>query len=306
MSTIHNQSQISSELVKAKLTIKQFGKTQRDDEAKNRTAAHHNAEAAMFTAGRKLLDPADLKAIEKSIGVLRNTFRARTRAWGDDKWRVYAAKDWADFNREMNKLVRNTNQHVAELVKRWDEVVANAKSKLNTAANDIHYPAADEIGSYYVISIETANVEDPNDLRINISDREKAKLKKEMERNQRSKLAGIAAESLKLLYEQVKTVHDNLTPSNGGSTKEEKDRAKKDQKRGHKTFRDSLISNVRQQVKLAQTMNLDNDPRVQEIVDDIDNSLTKHEPQELRDDAKVRKDARKAAADILQKMEGYN
>lgn len=285
---------ISTELVKIKLTVKQWSKSQKDKDSQQRAAARYNADADMMTAGLRLLKPEDIKPVEKAIGRLRNTYRNLTRPWGDDSWRVYACKDHFDINRELNQLVREVEKEIAQLVKRWPEIVSNARNALGAAAAQVEYPSARAIGEYFTVNIEREPLADSSDLRINLSKTEKAKIERAIRTATHAKLAEVARESLKLIAQQLKTIVKNLTPETD-----------KDKARGHRTFRDSMISNLRAQVKTSQRLNVANDPQVQEICDEIDKTLAKYTVEDLREDKDARKESKDAAKKILQKMQGY-
>ena len=69
-------------------------------------------------------------------------------------------------------------------------------------------------------------------------------------------------------------------------------------------FRDSLIENVRAIVRLAPTLNLLDDPRIGELCADIEQHLTAHDPEQLRNSARLRESVADEADAILRRMQG--
>jgi len=69
-------------------------------------------------------------------------------------------------------------------------------------------------------------------------------------------------------------------------------------------FRDSLIENVRAIVRLAPTLNLLDDPRIGELCADIEQRLTAHDPEQLRNSARLRESVADEADAILRRMQG--
>ena len=70
-------------------------------------------------------------------------------------------------------------------------------------------------------------------------------------------------------------------------------------------FRDTLISNLRELVENLPLMNITNNPKINELCDDIKGLIKGLDLETLRGDEGVRKDVSKKADDILAKMGGY-
>ena len=70
-------------------------------------------------------------------------------------------------------------------------------------------------------------------------------------------------------------------------------------------FRDTLISNLRELVENLPLMNITNNPKINELCDDIKGLIKGLDLETLRGDEDVRKDVSKKADDILAKMGGY-
>jgi hypothetical protein len=69
-------------------------------------------------------------------------------------------------------------------------------------------------------------------------------------------------------------------------------------------FRDSLVENVRAIVRLAPALNLMDDPRIAELCADIERHLTAHDPEQLRNSARLRESVADEADAILRRMQG--
>ena len=70
-------------------------------------------------------------------------------------------------------------------------------------------------------------------------------------------------------------------------------------------FRDTLISNLRELVENLPLMNITNNPKINELCDDIKGLIKGLDLETLRGDEDVRKDVSKKRDDILAKMGGY-
>ena len=69
-------------------------------------------------------------------------------------------------------------------------------------------------------------------------------------------------------------------------------------------FRDSLVENVREIVRLAPALNLMDDPRIAELCADIERTLAVHDPDQLRSSAALRESVAEEADAILRRMQG--
>tara|TARA_Y100001937_G_scaffold115967_1_gene167367 strand:+ start:1454 stop:2329 length:876 start_codon:yes stop_codon:yes gene_type:complete len=80
---------------------------------------------------------------------------------------------------------------------------------------------------------------------------------------------------------------------------------KTEKSRVQNEFRDTLISNLRELVENLPVMNITNNPKINELCDDIKGLIKGLDLETLRGDEDVRKDVSKKADDILAKMGGY-
>lgn len=69
-------------------------------------------------------------------------------------------------------------------------------------------------------------------------------------------------------------------------------------------FRDSLVGNLQDIVRLAPALNITGDPQIDAFVKDMD-GLTRYSPDTLRKSAETRKEAQVKAEDLLRKLDGY-
>ena len=74
--------------------------------------------------------------------------------------------------------------------------------------------------------------------------------------------------------------------------------------RAQHPFRDTLVENVRQIVRLAPMLNLMDDPRIATLCADIEKHLTAYDPDELRNSPTLRESVANQADDILRRMQG--
>jgi hypothetical protein len=70
-------------------------------------------------------------------------------------------------------------------------------------------------------------------------------------------------------------------------------------------FRDSLVYNLRELAELIPALNITNDKRLDELHTRLLADCTKHEPDELREDEKLRRKTADAAEKILAKVNSY-
>lgn len=71
-------------------------------------------------------------------------------------------------------------------------------------------------------------------------------------------------------------------------------------------FRDTLITNISDIVKMVPKMNLSGDPGVERLAADVEANLTRYTAKTLREDKAIRKQVADSAADLVKRLSGYS
>lgn len=211
---------------------------------------------------------------------------AHTLPWDDGGGRILPAKHFPKYTEKMRELRENFETAVKKFISDYSEYLEAAKNELKGLFNDGDYPAKNEIGGKFAFSVNVEPVPTSEDFRIKLAAKELNNVKKELE----ERLAFRQKEAMKDLYVRVITILDKFA-----SKLKTKD----------SIFRNSLVENISEFLLLLPELKIEDDPELDKFVTEIKEKITVYEPDTLRQDVKARKEATKAANDILKRMAGY-
>lgn len=95
-----------------------------------------------------------------------------TRPWDNSDFRILPMEMYDDFQLTFQKL-KDDFEDVRETFKtNWPDYVKEAKATLGKAFNKDDYPSAKELDSIFVLNVVTRELNDPDDLRLNLTEQE--------------------------------------------------------------------------------------------------------------------------------------
>lgn len=218
------------------------------------------------------------------------TFKKFTLPWEDGGARIIAQGTYFVFEKALREATQRYAEEADKTESMWDRHVADRK-KHDKSFKAEHYPTAAEVRSRYGVRVHWRGVPMGEDLRISLSDDALAAVKASIDNDQQDRikaalfnLAGQVKEVLTHMVEKL----NNYKPR----TKEAK---------AESTFRDSLVTNVREVAELLPALNITGDPRIDQLAVEM-TKLAAVEPETLREDERVRQQTVSAADAILKKV----
>lgn len=95
-----------------------------------------------------------------------------TRPWDNSDFRILPMEMYDDFQLTFQKL-KDDFEDVRETFKtNWPDYVKEAKTTLGKAFNKDDYPEQSELDSIFVLNVVTRELNDPDDLRLNLTEQE--------------------------------------------------------------------------------------------------------------------------------------
>lgn len=285
------------------VSVSLFGTSTADDVASQTV---HDAYSMQAHSGRyikKLFphNPPELKRI-RSIGTrIGMVHRSMTSPWLDGGQRIMLRQAFDEFGAQTRGLVREFNEAADAFVADYDSHVANAKAWLGGRFNECDYPSAQYVRSRYGVSIVFLPVPSPNDFRVQLDSGAVADLRQRYEQFMELKAREAQEDVYKRVTDAVQMFADRVFRMH---TKRQEAETAGQEKR-LPTIRDSTVEIVRELVRVIPQLNLLEDPRLDDIVDDIKNNLAVLAPDDLREDGEVRLEAIKQAEDIMAKMASF-
>jgi hypothetical protein len=250
------------------------------------------AENNAVRANKSLLGEA-IKPVQSAERAIRLAVDERTLPWMDDGTRILKGAGFLAFTEALTGPIRAFDTAVEAFIDRYPEIKSEARGRLGDAYADSDFPARDRLKQRFGVKLTYLPVPSTADFRVNLAEDEIAAVRRNAEEALRNTVSDAVRTLLDRLHEPVAHLATRLRLF----------RRKSNNKVEH-PFRDSLVENVRQIVRLAPMLNLMDDPRIVEICADIERHLTAYEPEELRTSASLRNSVAQQADAILQRMHG--
>lgn len=239
---------------------------------------------------KSLVEGDILKEIQQLTSEMRTYHNENTLPWGDNGERFLpiipvgkgGKTTYHDYMSVMSQLKSKFEDKVAEFVKLYPTLKDEARRRLNGLYVESDYP--DNIESKFGVRITPSAVPASENLNVNLPEAEVQKLREELGIEVNSKLQSAIADIWKRLEKVVKNMSDKLKESDP-------------------KFKDSLVNNIKDIIKIAPKLNIFNDPKINEMCKEM-KKLTV-EPDAIRKDIVTRKNVAKNADEILKKMQAF-
>ena len=277
--------EIVSSLVKVKLTIGCSGGKVRANELSKETAQAHGASERDISTSVKWMAK-EYRALLGGVNSrLRTAFNSRTLPWEDGGYRVVPAAQYSalcDAVAEAGEAFRKVGQDIAD---GWDDILAEAKARLNGAFGKLDIPTRDEFirAQHYgmVSDVVTATA----DMRIEgLGEATVERIRKQAEANYAERIenavAGMLADLTNLLTDLVA-------------------RCDKDKQKG--TRYEGWAKWAKRTVKFMRPLNLTNDARLTQMLDRVQALADEvgRDAGSVREDDKARRKVKCEAEDVL-------
>lgn len=245
-----------------------------------------NKDAGRFN---KLLVAQDaIKALVKLKGEFWTEHYRRTVPWTKDGWAMLSTKGYWSYMEWLKEWKIKWEGTVYKFAMDYPALVEDAKRRLNGMFNEKDYPPASEILDRFSFELDYNTVAqwDGKHLAIDLNDEEVDRVASLMEAKSKEKVENAMREVWGRLHKEVKKLAERCSkPDN--------------------VFRDSIIGNIADLVGILPTLNITDDPDLEEARRKVERTLANKDPQEIRDDPVKRKETKKEADKILSSMAAF-
>jgi len=266
-----------------------------DREITEEVSEHHHAD--LKDAGRyskQLIASKFLKPVMSKIGTARKLHRLLTLPWDDDA-RILSNTGFTHYSDQMRWQRLGVEAAAAEFVAHWAEYINEARTRLGNMFDYEDYPVAEVVGKRFYIDVEIKPVPMAGDFRAELSEASVKAITKDIERRTEERMEKAMDDVFERIAETTGKMAEKLRSFKPRVVGEA----------GEGVFRDSLVYNLRELAELIPSLNITNDKRLTDLHTQLLADCVAHEPSELRDNEKLRKQTAAAAEKILKKVNGY-
>jgi len=227
-----------------------------------------------------------LKSIKKVSGSARLFHQEQTLPWGERGERLLPSANYDHYSRQMRIFKQQFEDAVQEFVRDYHSVIWDARQSLGGLFNREDYPDPSDIRDKFSFRTTITPVPVSEDFRVNLGKDEVDAIKRDLENRIEQAHAMATKDLWKRLYDVVSHMVDRLSEPDT-------------------VFRDTLVGNIVRITELLPRLNINNDPELDQMRRQIEDSLCDYSPDQLRTDKKLRRQAVGRAQDVLDAMAGY-
>ena len=284
---------LSEKALLVRLTVKHPSFAKTDKAVSHEVADQKNANKRAVKVLKTLIDtthPA-YKAVKTARGALYNVFAAETAPWSEDGWYIIKAKGYDRFTEVMREKTDAFDVAVGDFLKVYPELVDQAPDRLGDLFDADLFPSVEACKELFYSDIEVRPVPEAGDFRVAMSADDKQKITAQIQRNNDKRVSEVTTECFDRAYSVVSNMVERLE-------------AFDPDKKGAKLY-DSLVGNVRDIAELLPSLNVGDDPRLEQLAKEIGQRLTETDTDTLKRDEGKRKEVAADAREIMNQIDDF-
>ncbi len=230
-------------------------------------ATDNNAVRGKATKTDKLLISKDeplWQAVKAAGRKVHTAWEQWSCPWQDGGTRMIASTRFMEYSQRIEQAIQTFNTAVDAFLADYDAMIPRQAERLGNLFDPADYPTRDEMAGKFAVSVDYLPVPTGDDFRCQLADDQLDEVRASTQRMVESAMARAAKDPIKRLHKALSTMVATLAKSD-------------------KIFRDSLITNVRELAAMIPALNIANDPKLDELTDEIQQELASIDPSELRD-----------------------
>lgn len=296
------KSPLSRKATLVTLVVSAWSGRKFDRKITKETNERYEAEADVLRTNKLVVPPQYLKRLTAANSALRGVHIAMTMPWKDKGPRVLANATYTKYTNTMRDLVREFEEAADEFAAVYPELIEKAPERMGEGFNAKDYPSATEIRSKFKVTIDFDTMPDEADFRCDLDPEIEADIRAEIAATAAATEERLNASTVERITEVVEHMANALAEygTEIPGAKKTKTGAKRT-----RSFKDSLVGNVRELAELLPAFNLSNDPALTAITDRIVKELCIEEPDALRENTNAREAVQKSAESILEDVSKF-
>jgi hypothetical protein len=277
------------------VTISQWTARKLDKDITDDTNKRLGASADAGRYNKLLIESKRLEKLNALVSAARDLHYSMTKPWIDKGPRILPNALFAKFSEKFRELKREFNIEADAFARAYPDYVAERRIKLNGAFKEKDYPSSSEIRDKFQLDMKVLPFPEATDFRADLDADVVADIKRELEES----TVSVTEDAMKHTYRQIAETVGHM------AEKLKEYGVKKGASNRGSWFADTLVENVRELAELLPAFNLTGDVKLAEITERISRDLCTEEPEELRDNPKVRADVAKSADAIVAEVSKF-
>lgn len=273
---------LSEKALTVRLKISRWTARKYDERASKEVSENHEAEdAGRFN--KILIAQKHLKKINQAVTKLKTFHDFNTFPWDDNGTRLLPAANYLDYMRDLRVLISDFNVAVKEFITNYDHYVQDARNTLGDLFDENDYPTKEDVERKFGIEYIPLPVPD-TDFRVELDDEDVQAVKSAVEIEVQKRMNNAMQESWIRIKEVLTAMKEKLSDKDA-------------------IFRKSLFENVEDLVNLLPKMNMGNDAKLNEIVEEMRGLVV--DPDTVRSDQTLRSVKAQEVESIMDKFKDF-
>ena len=279
---------IASSAMFAELSIGNWTARKLDRKATKETTSANGASDDAGSFHKKLLSCPELDAVQKHIANTRQNVHYRlTMPWSDLGVRLLPTAMFADYYREITEAETEFHRLVNDFLQAYTWAQAQAQAQLGNLFSSDDYPSVEIVAAKFRFRHSQTPIPDAGDFRLDIGAQAQDSLRDQYAKFYTDQLNSAMGDVWERTYKSLAHMSEKL------------DYVGKEDK---KTFRDTLVENVREMLGLLTKFNVTNDQRMENMRVRLEDAMLGVSADALRDDDSFRLDTKAKVDSILKSM----
>jgi len=294
MSTNRIATPLSRKATLVSVNITQWTARKLDKKVTDKVNREHSAVADAGRFNKLLIGAEHLAELQGMVSKARALHYLMTRPWADDGPRILPNALFAKFSDAFRTLKREFNEAADRFCAAYPAFIEERKRELNGMFDEADYPAVEEIRSKFNLDLTILPFPDAEDFRADLDDDTVEEIRQQV----RTTTGNVLDNAMKHTITQVSETVGHMAKALA-EYGDEIDGSKRT-----RSFKDTLVENIRTLADLLDAFNLTNDPKLAEITKRIKAELCVEDAQTLRDNEKVRANVQQSADEIVKAVSG--
>ena len=257
-----------------------------DKSMTQKVTSEANAASDAARVNKHIVPKESLKEIITAQGALRTHFYTHTLPWGDNGDRLLPRLSFTDFMQEHGKLNEAFDNAVDNFIaEKYLTARDQAAFRMGEMFRPEDYPEPEQLRRRFAVNLDIHGVPTGRDFRVDMDTATVTMLQQQIETKNQARVTAALGD-----------VWNRLAEVLGHFASKMADDA---------VFRDSTVKNLEELVAMLPALNVTGDPALEQIRQDITDTLIGYTPKDLRKDTAVRKAAAQESQRIVAQMAGF-
>jgi hypothetical protein len=225
--------------------------------------------------------------LKKAVGAFRNWHYTQTIPWLDSGIRLLPMKNYLNYVTIANEKLTELHDLKRHFVTVYPTLKSAVAFELGDMFNADEYPTQSEVDRKFYFNVNYYPLPSSGDFRVDVSNEMQAELTAQYETHFQAKMQEAMQDVWDRLHTTLKHLSERLAVDDGGEKK---------------VFRDSLVTNTQEMCALLSSLNIANDPRLEEARRELEQAMLGITAKDLRESVLVRTDVHARVNDIINKF----